>query len=59
MDSFWDYMAYKLCKIYKSYKFCKVYKIYNRRQPAWEWQVDVVDYAIKKVSQGRRSFVCH
>ena len=30
-----------------------------RRQPAWEWQVDVVDYAIKKASQGRRSFVCH
>lgn len=34
MDSFWDYMAYKLCKIYKSYKFCKVYKIANRHQPA-------------------------
>lgn len=32
------YEAFKLCMIYK---FCKVYKIYNRRQPAWEWQVDV------------------
>ena len=41
MDSFLGYMAYKLCKIYKSYKFCKVYKIDNRRQPDWEWQVDV------------------